>query len=147
MKEISTQIDIEAPLAEVWNLFSNFEKYGDWNPFLLEVKGNLVEGNIIKIKARFNDGSVRDAEPKVEKVVLGKSACFVAKKGVLFTGKHYFIFEELSGTSTRFVHGETFYGLLPLLFWRKIERSLTASFIEMNNALKREAEKIHSQRQ
>lgn len=144
MKEIKTQIDIEAPLTEVWNLFSNFEKYGDWNPFLLEVKGNLIEGSVIKIKARFNDGNVRNAEPKVEKVVLGRSACFVAKKGVLFTGRHYFIFEELSNASTRFIHGEIFYGLLPLLFWHKMERSLTASFIEMNNALKREAEKTHN---
>lgn len=147
MKEIRTKIDIEAPLTEVWSLFSNFEKYGDWNPFLLEVKGSLIEGRVIKIKARFNDGSLRDAEPKVDKVVLGESACFVAKKGILFTGRHYFIFEELSGTSTRFIHGETFYGLLPLLFWHKMERSLTASFIGMNKALKREAEKIHNQRQ
>lgn len=144
MKEIKTQIDIEAPLTEVWSLFSNFEKYGDWNPFLLEVKGNFIEGSVIKIKARFNDGNVRNAEPKVEKVVLGRSACFVAKKGVLFTGRHYFIFEELSNASTRFIHGEIFYGLLPLLFWHRMERSLTASFIEMNNALKREAEKTHN---
>lgn len=81
MKEIRTKIDIEAPLTEVWSLFSNCEKYGDWNPFLLEVKGSLIEVSVIKIKARFNDGSLRDAEPKVDKVVLGESACFVAKKG------------------------------------------------------------------
>lgn len=141
MKKIETQIDINASLASVWNIFSDFERYGEWNPFLIEVKGSLVEGSVVKIMARFSDGSLKVAEPTVEQVVLGESACFVAKKSFLFTGKHYFVFEKISNGHTRFIHGEYFSGLLPLLFWNKIERSLTASFVEMNRALKEYVEK------
>lgn len=140
MKKIETQIDIETPLVEVWNLFSDFEKYNEWNPFLIEVKGSLIEGSIIKISARFNDGNIRMAEPKVEKVIFGKEVYFLAKKRFLFTGRHYFIFEAISNTRTRFIHGECFSGLLPLLLWHKIEPSFTVSFGEMNQALKARAE-------
>lgn len=141
MKIIETQIDIKASIADVWNLFADFEGYSKWNPFLIEAKGSLVEGSVMKITARFANGNVRTATPVVDKVVLGKSACFIAKKSFLFTGRHYFIFEPISIGHTRFIHGEYFSGLLPLLFWNKIERSLTVSFIEMNKALKLQAEK------
>ncbi len=141
MKEIKTQIHIEAPLDKVWDIFSDFKKYGEWNPFLAEVLGTLNEGESLKIKVVLSNGKIRIAEPKVEKVIYGKEVCFLAKSGFLFTGKHYFVFEAISATKTRVIHGELFSGILPFLVWHKIEKVFTASFEEMNKALKLIAEK------
>lgn len=141
MKKIETQIKIEAPLEHVWGVFSDFKRYGDWNPFLIEVQGTLNEGEFLKIKVALSNGKVRLAEPKVKKVIHGKEVRFLAKRGFLFTGEHYFIFEEISTVETHVIHGEIFSGVLPFLLWHKIEKVFTASFEEMNKALKLVAEK------
>lgn len=140
MKKIETQIDIEATLNDLWDIFSDFKHYSEWNPFLIDVRGVLVEGSSVKIKARFSSGKIRGAEPKVEKLVWGKEVCFLARKGLLFTGRHYFIFEQISPVKTRLTHGEFFSGLLPFILWHKMEPTIRASFIEMNHALKLKAE-------
>ena len=141
MKKIETQIQIEASLESVWGIFSDFKKYHEWNPFLTEIQGSLNEGESLKIKVALSNGKTRFADPKVEKVLYGKEACLLAKSGVLFTGKHYFIFEAISPVETRVIHGEIFSGVLPFFLWHKIEKVFTASFEEMNKALKLRAEK------
>lgn len=141
MKKITTQIHINAPLEKVWNIFSDVKKYGEWNPFLIEVQGDMNEGKFLKIKVALSNGKIRIAEPKVDKLIYGREICFLAKKSFLFTGKHYFIFEAVSSGETRVIHGEIFSGILPFLLWHKIEKVFTASFEEMNKALKLRAEK------
>lgn len=141
MKKIETHIQIAASLDSVWGIFSDFEKYNDWNPFLVEVKGALNEGESLKINVVLSNGKTRLAEPKVERVIYGKEVCFLAKRGFLFTGKHYFIFEATSPAETRVTHGEIFSGILPFLLWHKIEKVFIASFEQMNKALKLRAEK------
>jgi uncharacterized membrane protein len=72
MKKIETHIQIEAPLDSVWGIFSDFEKYNEWNPFLIEVHGALNEGESLKIKVVLSNGKAKFAEPKVERVIYGK---------------------------------------------------------------------------
>lgn len=140
MKKITTQIHINAPLEKVWGIFSDVKRYGEWNPFLLEVQGDMNEGELLKIKVALSNGEIKIAEPKVDKLIHGKEICFIVKKSFLFTGKHYFVFEAVSTAETRVIHGEIFSGVLPFLLWRKLERIFTASFEEMNKALKLRAE-------
>lgn len=141
MKKIETQIQVHASLERVWEIFSDFKKYEEWNPFLIEVRGTLNEGESLKIKVRLSNGNVRLAEPRVEKVVPGKEVCFLTTNGFLFSGRHYFIFEPLSPVETRVTQGEIFSGILPFFLWRKIEKVFATSFEEMNQALKLRAEK------
>ncbi len=140
MKKIETHIQIEASLDSVWGIFSDFERYNEWNPFLIEVHGALKEGEFLNIKVVLSNGKAQLVEPKVERVVSGKEVYFLAKSGFLFTGQHYFIFEAISPTATRVTHGEIFSGVIPFFLWHKIKKVFIASFEQMNGALKLRAE-------
>jgi hypothetical protein len=141
MKKIETQIQIETSVENVWSIFSDFTQYHEWNPFLREVQGALKEGECLKIKVALSNGKVKFAEPKIEKITRGKEIWFLTKKRFLFTGKHYFIFEAISPSKTRVIHGEIFSGILPFFLWHRIKKVFSASFEEMNKALKLRAEK------
>ena len=49
-KEVNTQIHIHGPAALVWEVFSDFKSYKEWNPFIREVKGEVAIGNKIEIQ-------------------------------------------------------------------------------------------------
>lgn len=144
MKKIETTIDIDTPLEHLWDIFKDFKSHAEWNPFLTKIQGSPNEGESLKIEVTLSNGKVRYAEPKIEKIILcedSKEIHFITDKKLLFTGRHYFIFEAQHPNKTRLVHGEIFSGILPFIFWRKMKKVFTASFIEMNKALKLRAEK------
>ena len=58
----------------------------------------------------------------------------------LVDGEHAFIIEPLADNRVRFVHRETFRGLLVPLVFKSMAPDLEASFQAMNNALKERAE-------
>ena len=37
MRQISTEIEINAPVETVWSILTDFDKYPDWNPFVKSV--------------------------------------------------------------------------------------------------------------
>ena len=42
--KISTSIQIPATPETIWNILTDFESYGDWNPFITSIKGNPAKG-------------------------------------------------------------------------------------------------------
>ena len=46
MKEISTNININATAEKVWSVLTNFSKYSDWNPFIKTIEGEVLFGKI-----------------------------------------------------------------------------------------------------
>ena len=52
MKQIETYTDIAAPLEDVWRVFYDIDRYKEWNPFLIAMKGELKEGAQITVTAR-----------------------------------------------------------------------------------------------
>ena len=42
--EIRTEVEIAAPAAEVWRTLTAFADYGEWNPFITQLSGELREG-------------------------------------------------------------------------------------------------------
>jgi Polyketide cyclase / dehydrase and lipid transport len=49
-KEIRTEILINASPEKVWKVFTDFQDYPGWNPFILSIAGAVEVGNKIKIK-------------------------------------------------------------------------------------------------
>lgn len=39
MPTVSTSIEIAAPPAAVWEVFSDFDRYPEWNPFMIKMTG------------------------------------------------------------------------------------------------------------
>ncbi|HEX3268824.1 MAG TPA: SRPBCC family protein [Gaiellaceae bacterium] len=50
MKEISTEIEIEATPDRVWQVVSDFDAYPDWNPFTRDICGKAERGSKLKVR-------------------------------------------------------------------------------------------------
>ena len=144
MRKIETQIEINAPIENVWNVLMDHDEYPNWNPFIKKISGSTALGDKFSATIQ-NEGSkpmtfiplVLVNQPNQEFRWKGK--LFV--KG-LFDGEHYFILEKINATKTRFLHGEHFTGILKGLVLKMIEADTLKGFEAMNLALKLRIESI-----
>jgi hypothetical protein len=139
MKEIRTEIVIEAPRQLVWDVLMDFEQFANWNPFIVSITGTPHIGEKL-VTTMLQGGKKQVFKPKV--LVLDPGNRF-EWKGKLplgaFTGQHYFILEDAGGGHTKFIHGEHFGGWLRKIILNKIGEQTRQSFIAMNHALAEEA--------
>jgi len=144
MYQLETKIDIEAPVERVWSLLANFSSYPRWNPFICSIEGNLTVGESLKVfiqppgaKGMQFRPVVLAAEPNRELRWKGK----LLLPG-LFDGEHYFRLDAKPGGGVTFRHGEIFSGILVPIFRRSLDNDIKQGFMAMNEALKREVEKL-----
>ncbi len=143
MKEIKTEIIINASANKVWEVLTNFEAYPNWNPFIIEIllEGTLVEGAQLQ-NTMLNKGKKNVFKPVVTQLTKTHRFEWLGKLPLgMFSGRHYFILEELDVHQTRLIHGEKFSGWLMPLLMRMIGEDTMKNFQAMNKALKVVAEK------
>ncbi len=142
MKNIETEILINASASKVWNVLMDFESYSNWNPFILAISGSKVENDTIETTIQPPGGKQMTFKPRLLKVEQNKEFRWKGKflvKGV-FDGEHYFILKENGDNQIRFIHGENFSGILiPLM--GTVLRNTKLGFEMMNQALKKQCEK------
>ena len=146
MKQIKTDIRIQAPASTVWQVLMDFESYPEWNPFVVEIKGTPTIGNNLETKIK-NGEKEFNFKPKVLQNATEEEFRWKGKmwfKGI-FDGEHYFqLSESMEGDQavTEFTHGERFTGILSGMIFRSIGEATRNGFISMNEALKARAEAI-----
>ena len=130
---IHTSINIAATPAQVWTVFSDFEAYPNWNPFLAEISGEIEVGNTIKINAAGMKFSPEVLVYQEEEALewIGR----LLFKGI-FDGRHYFRLHANSDGTTTFEQGEYFSGFLIPIFKGKMLNQTKANFEAMNAKLK-----------
>lgn len=141
MKNIETEILIDAPIEVVWRVLMNFEAYRDWNPFLT-IEGEPVLGNKLDVIINM-DGRKNFFKPKVVAYEEGRRFEWTGKlllKG-LFAGNHYFKLDPVTEFQTKFVHGENFSGILQGTIMKKVRDKTIKGFETMNAAMKSFAER------
>ncbi|MEO1652058.1 MAG: SRPBCC domain-containing protein [Bacteroidota bacterium] len=142
MKELKTEILIDATPEKVWQVLLDQAHYPHWNPFVREIKGHIQEGKKISVRLQPPGQKEMTFQPLVLKKEENREFRWRGKlffKG-LFDGEHYFILEALGPEKTRLIHGEQFRGLLVSLVMQQIGESTRKGFEAMNKALKKEAE-------
>ncbi len=139
MKQITSEIQIEASPARVWGLLTDFPSFPEWNPFIRKASGKPKEGERLEVK--IGSGKSMTFKPKVLKAEPGRELRWLGRVFIpgLFDGEHSFTIEQLDEKSVRFVQSERFTGLLVPLF-RGLENDALRGFEEMNRALKERAE-------
>lgn len=142
IKEIHTEILINAAPEKVWEILTDFDKYPKWNPFIKSITGNVLIGN--KITARLEPPGAKGMtfKPRVVAFETNKEFRWIGNLLFpgLFDGEHKFeLIENRNGTTT-FKQSESFRGILVPLFKKMIDKNTTNGFNLMNKKLKDRAE-------
>lgn len=139
-KTLVTEIVIAAPAKAVWDVLTDFARYAEWNPFIVEAAGEAWVGSRLTLRMQPVGGRAMTMRPTVVEAVAGEKLRWRGRLGVrgLFDAEHSFLLEERS-TSTRLVQCEVFSGVLVPLFGRSLNRRTLPAFRLMNAALEQRA--------
>jgi hypothetical protein len=143
MKEIRTEIEIDAPVEEVWAILIDFARYSEWNPFIREISGELRQSAQLQVNLGSPGGRTMKFKPIVQMIEAQKSFRWLGHLLLpgLFDGEHIFELEAAGHHATRFIQREKFRGILVGLFRKSLDTDIKSGFIAMNEALKKEVEK------
>ncbi|MFO7180386.1 MAG: SRPBCC domain-containing protein [Pseudomonadota bacterium] len=140
--QIRTEIEIEASAGAVWRVLTDFARYGEWNPFIVAISGELAKGARLSVRIsqpetnaeRTFRARVLRCEPERELAWLGH----LWMRGLL-DGEHFLRLEPGESRRTRVIHGLDLSGLLVRYALPSITRT-TRGIVYMNQALKRRVE-------
>jgi hypothetical protein len=141
MKELRTEIEIQAAPDKVWKVLTNLDQYPEWNPFIHHAIGTAKVGE--KVDITFRSGSKEmTLHCVVIKVEPNRELCwkYHVILPVLFQGEHSFIIEQVEGNKIRFIDREIFNGLLVSTQAKDIDTNSRQGFEAMDKALKARAE-------
>ena len=143
MKELHTEIEIQASDKRVWQLLTDFASFPEWNPFIRQAKGEVKVGARLEVHIQPSGASGMTFKPVVLKVEPNRELRWIGRLLMpgLFDGEHIFTIETLDTNRVRFTQREVFTGLLVPLFARSLDKDTRRGFEEMNQALKSQAEK------
>ena len=142
MREIRTEIEIAAPMTEVWDILMDFGAWPDWNPTVNQASGTASLGSKISITMAGPEGkNGQKYSANITTYEAPRSFRWraVMLAGFLMTNDRSFELEP-AGDGTRLINTEHFSGLAVSLFWGKLENFVPDSLKTMNEALKAKAE-------
>jgi hypothetical protein len=139
MKEIRTEIDIQATPAKVWLILTALDKYPEWNPFLHHAIGKAEMGGKVDVVFKYGSKDMT-LHCVVTRFEPGRELSWRYHIGLpfLYHGEHIFTIEKKGNDKVHFVDREVFTGLLVPFLVNEKDRS---GFEAMDKALKIEAEK------
>lgn len=142
MKEIYTEIEINASASTVWGILTDFDKFPMWNPFMKKISGNLQEGASLEAFIQPPNSNGMTIKPKILEYQPGKKLRWLGILWIrkLFDGEHSWTTEKINENKTLFIQKERFSGLL-VPFGSTLLKNTKAGFELMNLALKKECEK------
>lgn len=141
-KQVRTEIVIQATPQRVWAVLTDFRNYSNWNPFIVSISGELVEGKRISASIQPPGSSGMKFKPRLLKVNPGVELRWLGNLLIpgLFDGEHIFELYENTDGSTTFVQREIFHGILVPLFRKMLDVNTVEGFNQMNRKLKAVAE-------
>lgn len=142
-RAIQHQIDIDATPAAVWAVLADTAAYGEWNPFVRRLSGELHTGAKLAVEIAPPGARAMTFKPTVLTVEDGRELRWLGRLLApgIFDGEHSFRLQPLPDGRTRFTQSERFQGLLVRFFASTLEKT-RLGFEQMNNALKQRAEAI-----
>lgn len=140
-----TEVVINAPAAVVWDILTDFDRYGEWNPFIPEISGTLIPGAVLTVTIQPPDKKPTRFAPKLLTVTHEEELRWLGSlitKG-LFDGEHVLRLDPIDEHRVRFTHQEAFTGILVPFLQNSLDIHTRAGFKAMNKALKKRAEHIY----
>ena len=137
-----TEFEINAGDARVWSILTDFDSYGDWNPSLPSISGELSPGNTVSLTL----GMPGRPSPKVKAQLIdvepNRRLTWHGNAGAdwIFAGDRTFAIEPLGTGKVSFTHVEDVRGALFPLFRVVMGSAIQQSHDAFNQALKNRAE-------
>lgn len=143
MKQIETEILINASPEKVWSVLTNFENHPKWNPFIKSITGEKKIGGQLTVFIKPPGGNGMTFKPVVLSFKENTEFRWKGKLGIpgIFDGEHYFQLVSQGSNRTKFIHGEKFSGILVALMGAALDKT-KEGFELMNKSLKIESEKV-----
>ena len=142
MKELRTEIEIQASDKRVWQLLTDFASFPQWNPFMCQAIGEPKTGARLEVHIQPSGASSMTFRPTVLRAEPNRELRWLGHLLMpgLFDGEHILTIESLAENRVRFVQREIFTGILVPLFAHELDTDTRRGFEEMNRALKARAE-------
>ena len=145
-EQLKTTIHIDATPEQVWGVLSDLEGHAQWDPFIVDMNGELEQGALLDITIQAPKKDKVDFRPIVVSVIPNIELRWIGNvlgMDFLFAGEHYFKLTREKDQTTTLYHGENFSGLLLPLVWEGIRDSTMQGFLSLNTALKARVEAGH----
>ena len=138
MREIRTEITINAHADVIWDALIGLASFQEWNPFMRRASGKVQVGERLNIYLKPPGSMGMSFKPRVLKVEPNREFRWLGHLGIpgIFDGEHIFELEPEGDSSCRFIQREEFRGVLAPLMLLMIGNATKLGFDEMNQALK-----------
>lgn len=127
---IETSIDIDAPLDRVWAALVDFDRYPEWNPLTVKVRGEPREGETVRLTVHLGGQRMKRTH-RVSRAD-GTALCWTIEGPQwLMHGERCQTLTDLGDGRTRYANREGVHGLagpfVALTFRGTIRRALEAT--------------------
>jgi len=143
MKELRTEITLEAPVNRIWELLADLKLYPQWNPLFERATGHMNVGEQLELVVHLPEVAPFIVTPKILSVDNQSGFCW--KHTVwcagFFTWKYCVELETLAPDRLKFIQRSRFGGILGPLFNLGMKASVFDGLIKMNEAMRRWGEK------
>ena len=143
--ELTTLVDIDATPERLWHVLTDLAAYAEWNPFVTEAAGAVVEGERLSVSVPpvnvFVPSKLRPTVVEVEplrRLRLWSRLDRLALPGLFHVELTWTITDHDGGV--RLWQQDRFGGLLAPLLIRSLNRRRLTAFNAMNAALKQRVE-------
>jgi hypothetical protein len=140
MRHISVTTEIAAPVEVVWAQLTGTAAFGEWNPFIPELTGELADGERLSVRITPPGAKGMTFRPRVTAVEENRRLEWLGRMVLpgVFDGRHSFTLVPTDG-GTLLTQEETFTGVLVPLTASTLATT-EEGFRQMNEALKARVE-------
>jgi hypothetical protein len=143
MYEINNQVQINAPVDQVWKVLTDFDRFHEWNPVIRRVEGDLAVGRPVVMTVNSPTGE-RQWRLRISRLDAGREFAwrFSERHPLLYRGEHTFWVGPIDEHTTRYIDRETFQGFLVPSRRHALGTQTKAGMVAMGDALKRRVETV-----
>lgn len=76
MIEIDETLDVRAPVDLLWQVITDLDRYGEWNPFVVSCRSSLAEGDPIDMRVQIFESFVQPQRETILEHVPGERLCY-----------------------------------------------------------------------
>ena len=145
-KTYETEIEIGASADQVWDVLVDFPTYGEWNPALPAISGNLAVGETFAMTLGLPGRPSLDVTAVIQTLEEGRG--FTWKGNLLsdrmFQGHREFAVSPLGPNRSSFHHVARLTGPLVRPFLLFMDKATAAGHVDFDTAIKARAETLAS---